>query len=156
MIFSLMIYDEERDEFFMPGIDDMPTVSKEEKNKGLVMSYYDVYDDDYETTEDEVKLLEKTVKEIVSKYVEMNIAHPFMEGNGTSMRIWLDLMLKKNLKKCVDWSKIDKTNYLNAMKESTFDDKKIQKLIQKSLTDKINSREIFMKGIDYSYYYESY
>ena len=100
------------------------------------------------------KMPEKTIKEIISKYVEVNIAHPFMEGNGRSMRIWLDLMLKKNIKKCVDWSKIDKTDYLNAMKESTYDENKIQKLIKKSLTNKIKSREIFMKGIDYSYYYE--
>ena len=100
------------------------------------------------------KMPEKTINEIISKYVEMNIAHPFMEGNGRSMRIWLDLMLKKNIKKCVDWSKIDKTDYLNAMKESTYDENKIQKLIKKSLTNKIKSREVFMKGIDYSYYYE--
>lgn len=100
------------------------------------------------------KMPEKTVNEIVCKYVEMNIAHPFMEGNGRSMRIWLDLMLKKNIKKCVDWSKINKTKYLNAMKESTYDDKKIQALIKKSLTSKIKNREVFMKGIDYSYYYE--
>ena len=100
------------------------------------------------------KMPEKTVDEIVSKYVEMNIAHPFMEGNGRSMRIWIDLMLKKNIKKCVDWSKIDKTKYLNAMKESTYNEKAIQKIIKKTLTNKIKSRELFMKGIDYSYYYE--
>lgn len=77
-----------------------------------------------------------------------------MEGNGRSMRIWLDLMLKKNVKKCVDWSKINKSKYLEAMRESTYDDKVIRKLIKESLTSKIKSREIFMKGIDYSYYYE--
>lgn len=77
-----------------------------------------------------------------------------MEGNGRSMRIWIDLMLKKNVKKCVDWSKINKSKYLEAMRESTYDDKVIRKLIKESLTSKIKSREIFMKGIDYSYYYE--
>ena len=77
-----------------------------------------------------------------------------MEGNGRSMRIWLDLMLKKNVKKCVDWSKINKSKYLEAMRESTYDDKVIRKLIKESLTSKIKSREIFMKGIDYSYYYK--
>ncbi len=100
------------------------------------------------------KMPEQTVDEIIIKYVEMNIAHPFMEGNGRSMRIWLDLMLKKNVKKCVDWSKINKSKYLEAMRESTYDDKVIRKLIKESLTSKIKSREIFMKGIDYSYYYE--
>jgi cell filamentation protein len=92
--------------------------------------------------------------EIADKYVEMNVAHPFMEGNGRSTRIWLDLILKKQLKKCVDWSKIDKNDYLNAMKQSPTDSSEIKKLIKKALTNKINSREMFMKGIDYSYYYE--
>ena len=97
---------------------------------------------------------ETTFDEIVDKYVEMNVAHPFMEGNGRSTRIWLDLMMKKNLKKCVDWSKIDKKDYLLAMKRSTVDPKGIKALLQGALTDKIDDREIFMKGIDYSYYYE--
>ncbi len=92
--------------------------------------------------------------QIINKYVDLNVAHPFMEGNGRSMRIWLDLILKKRLKKCVDWSKIDKNDYLNAMKQSPKDSSEIKKLIKKSLTDKIDSREMFMKGIDYSYYYE--
>lgn len=92
--------------------------------------------------------------EIADKYVEMNVAHPFMEGNGRTTRIWLDLILKKQLKKCVDWSKIDKNDYLNAMKQSPTDSSEIKKLIKKALTNKINSREMFMKGIDYSYYYE--
>ena len=97
---------------------------------------------------------ESTLGEIVQKYVEMNIAHPFMEGNGRATRIWLDLILKKNLNKCVDWSKIDKTVYLEAMKKSPVDSNDIFSLIQSTLTDKINDREMFMKGIDYSYYYE--
>ncbi len=100
------------------------------------------------------KMPEDTLEHIVKKYVEMNIAHPFMEGNGRSMRIWLDLILKKNLHKCVDWSKIDKKEYLAAMQHSPVDDSAIQKLIAGALTDKIDDREIFMKGIDYSYYYE--
>ena len=98
---------------------------------------------------------ENTLKEIVSKYVEMNVAHPFMEGNGRSTRIWLDLMLKKNLKKCVDWSLIDKTAYLDAMQESVDDSHRIFELLQSALTDDIYNREIIMKGIDYSYYYET-
>lgn len=84
----------------------------------------------------------------------MNILHPFLEGNGRSMRIWLDLILIKNLKVCIDWSKIDKNDYLNAMRESVLDSNKIFNFIKNALTDKINSREIIMKGIDYSYYYE--
>ena len=97
---------------------------------------------------------ESTFDEIVDKYVEMNIAHPFMEGNGRSTRIWLDLIFKKNLKLCVDWSRIDKKAYLTAMHASTTDAKYIKALLKPALTDKINDREIFMKGIDYSYYYE--
>ena len=98
---------------------------------------------------------EDTLEAIVNKYVEMNVAHPFMEGNGRSTRIWLDLILKKNLKKCVDWSQIDKTEYLNAMRESMDDPHRIFELLQGALTEDINSREIIMKGIDYSYYYET-
>ena len=97
---------------------------------------------------------ETTIEEIVDKYVEMNIAHPFMEGNGRSTRIWLDLILKRSLKKCVDWSKIDKTDYMEAMRLSPANQIKILELITDALTDKINDREMFMKGIDYSYYYE--
>lgn len=97
---------------------------------------------------------ESTFDEIVDKYVEMNIAHPFMEGNGRSTRIWLDLIFKKNLKQCVDWSRIDKKAYLTAMHASTTDTKYIKALLKQALTDQINDREIFMKGIDYSYYYE--
>ena len=97
---------------------------------------------------------ETTFEEIADKYVEMNIAHPFREGNGRATRIWLDLILKKQLQKCVDWSKIDKNNYLNAMQKSVADSSNIKRLLQSALTDKINDRETFMKGIDYSYYYE--
>ncbi|NLW88673.1 MAG: cell filamentation protein Fic [Clostridiaceae bacterium] len=95
-----------------------------------------------------------TFDEIADKYVEMNVAHPFMEGNGRSARIWLDLILKRNLKLCVDWSKIDKKAYLDAMKKSVSDSSQIKVLLQNALTDKINDREMFMKGVDYSYYYE--
>lgn len=101
------------------------------------------------------KMPENTLEEIVNKYVEMNVAHPFMEGNGRSMRIWLDLILKKNLKKCVDWSLIDKKDYLSAMREIVSDTSNIYSLIKKALTDDIHNREIIMKGIDYSYYYEA-
>lgn len=97
---------------------------------------------------------ENTFEKIIEKYVEMNLAHPFLEGNGRSTRIWLDLILKKNLFLCVDWSLIDKKDYLNAMEKSPFDSSIIINLIKGALTDKINDREIFMKGIDYSYYYE--
>ena len=97
---------------------------------------------------------ESAFDEIVEKYVEMNIAHPFMEGNGRSTRIWLDLIFRKNLKQCVDWSMIDKKKYLRAMHASTTDAKYIKALIKPALTDKIDDRELFMKGIDYSYYYE--
>ena len=97
---------------------------------------------------------ETTFDEIADKYVEMNVAHPFMEGNGRSTRIWLDLMFRRSLKKCVDWSKIDKNDYLNAMRKSVVDPSDIKRLLESALTDKINDRETFMKGIDYSYYYE--
>lgn len=97
---------------------------------------------------------ETSFDEIVDKYVEMNVAHPFMEGNGRSTRIWLDLIFKKRLGLCVDWSKINKNDYLNAMIESHLDSGRIRVLLKQALTDKIHDREIFMKGIDYSYYYE--
>ncbi len=100
------------------------------------------------------RMPESTFEEIVDKYVEMNVAHPFMEGNGRSTRIWLDLMFKRSLKKCIDWSKIDKYAYLDAMRKSVTDANPIKALLQGALTDKIDDREIFMKGIDYSYYYE--
>lgn len=97
---------------------------------------------------------ENTFDEIVDKYIDMNIAHPFMEGNGRSTRIWLDIILKKRLKKCVDWSKIQKHDYLNAMIQSASNGDTIKLLLENALTDEIESREMFMKGIDYSYYYE--
>ena len=97
---------------------------------------------------------ESTCDEIVNKYVEMNLAHPFMEGNGRSTRIWLDLMFKKRLKLCVDWSQIDKKAYLAAMRQSTTDASDIRSLLKGAMTDRIDDRELFMKGIDYSYYYE--
>ena len=97
---------------------------------------------------------ETNFEEITDKYVEMNIAHPFMEGNGRSTRIWLDLILRKHLKLCIDWSLIDKKDYLVAMEKSVASSTKIKVLIKNALTDKIDDREMFMKGIDYSYYYE--
>lgn len=100
------------------------------------------------------KMPESTFDEIADKYVEMNVVHPFMEGNGRSTRIWLDLILKKNLKLCVDWSQVNKKDYLAAMERSVSDSTPLKSLLQVALTDKINDREVFMKGIDYSYYYE--
>jgi len=97
---------------------------------------------------------ENTFDEIINKYVEMNIAHPFMEGNGRSARIWLDLILKKHLKKCVDWSKISKQDYMISMILSPTKSKVLKSLLENALTTKINDREMFMRGIDYSYYYE--
>ena len=97
---------------------------------------------------------ETAFDEIVDKYVEMNIAHPFMEGNGRSARIWLDLILKKRLKKCVDWSNISKEDYMTAMMQSPTNSKVLKHILHGALTSKINDREMFMKGIDYSYYYE--
>ncbi|MGM9664224.1 MAG: protein adenylyltransferase Fic [Paludibacteraceae bacterium] len=97
---------------------------------------------------------ENTFDEIVDKYVEMNIAHPFREGNGRSTRIWLDLIFKKRLQRCVDWSRIPKNEYLDAMIRSAVDASAIRRLLSNALTDQINDRELFMKGIDYSYYYE--
>ena len=107
-----------------------------------------------ETLDKIEKMPETTFDQIADKYVEMNIAHPFREGNGRTTRIWLDLILKRSLKKCVDWSQIDKKAYLDAMEESVIDSTKIKALLKNALTDKINDREMFMKGIDYSYYYE--
>ena len=100
------------------------------------------------------KMPEESFEQIADKYIEMNIAHPFMEGNGRSTRIWLDLILKKRLKKCVDWSAIGKNDYMNAMIKSPQNTNSIKRLLKNALTNKINSREMFMKGIDYSYYYE--
>jgi cell filamentation protein len=102
------------------------------------------------------KMPENTFKEIIAKYVEMNIAHPFLEGNGRAMRIWLDLILKKRLKKVVDWQKIDKIQYLQAMERSPINDLELCALLEPNLTDKIKDREIIFKGIEQSYYYEGY
>lgn len=100
------------------------------------------------------KMPEDTFDQIVDKYVEMNIAHPFREGNGRSTRIWLDLILKKRIKRCIDWSLINKKEYLDSMQRSVVDASNIKRLLRSGLTEKINDRETFMKGIDYSYYYE--
>ena len=100
------------------------------------------------------QMQEQTWEQIIDKYVEMNIAHPFREGNGRATRIWLDLMLKKQLGLCVDWSQVDKYAYLEAMRASVADASPLKRLLYPALTDKINDRETFMKGIDYSYYYE--
>ena len=97
---------------------------------------------------------ENDFDEIIDKYVEMNVAHPFREGNGRATRIWLDMMLKKNLRLCIDWSQVDKRTYLDAMQHSVTDAEMLKSLLRAALTDKIADREIFMKGIDYSYYYE--
>ena len=102
------------------------------------------------------KMPQSTFDEIVEKYVEMNIAHPLREGNGRATRIWLDLIFKKELKKVVDWNRIDKADYLSAMERSPVKDIEIKHLLQNALTDKINERDVFMKGIDVSYYYEGY
>lgn len=102
------------------------------------------------------KMPQSTFDEIVEKYVEMNIAHPFREGNGRSTRIWLDHILKNEIGKVVDWSKVDKEDYLLAMERSPIKDVEIKVLLKNALTDEINSREVYMKGIDHSYYYEGY
>ena len=102
------------------------------------------------------KMPQSSYDEIIEKYVEMNIAHPFREGNGRSMRIWLDLILKKELHQVIDWSKVDKEDYLLAMERSPIKDVEIKVLLKAALTDDVNSREVFMKGIDHSYYYEGY
>ena len=99
---------------------------------------------------------QNTFDEIVEKYVEMNIVHPFREGNGRSMRIWLDMMLKKQIGQVVDWSKIEKEDYLMAMERSPIKDIEIKYILKAALTDQINDREVYMKGIDHSYYYEGY
>lgn len=102
------------------------------------------------------RMPQTTFDEIIAKYVEMNIAHPFREGNGRSTRIWLDLILKNKLKKVIDWNAVEKEAYLSAMERSTVNDLEIRYLLQNSLTDKISDREVYMKGIDVSYFYEGY
>lgn len=100
------------------------------------------------------RMPEDSFENIIDKYVEMNVAHPFREGNGRATRIWLDLILKKNLQLCIDWSHVDKRKYLEAITRSVADPTSIKDLLRSALTDKINDRDTFMKGIDYSYYYE--
>lgn len=102
------------------------------------------------------KMPQSTYDEIIEKYVEMNVAHPFREGNGRSMRIWLDCILKAELGKVIDWSQVDKDDYLLAMERSPIKDVEIKYLLKEALTDKVDDREVYMKGIDYSYYYEGY
>ena len=102
------------------------------------------------------KMPQGSFDEIVEKYVEMNVAHPFREGNGRATRIWLDLMLKKEIQQVVDWNLVDKENYLSAMQRSPVKDIEIKALLKQALTDKVNDRALFMKGIDVSYYYEGY
>lgn len=102
------------------------------------------------------KMPQSTFDEIIEKYVEMNIAHPFREGNGRSTRIWLDCILKKEIEKVVDWSQVDKEDYLLAMERSPIKDIEIKHILKNALTDKVNDREVYMKGIDHSYYYEGY
>ena len=99
---------------------------------------------------------QQSFQQIVEKYVEMNVAHPFREGNGRSTRIWLDLILKKEIQQVVDWSKVDKEDYLLAMERSPVKDIEIKFLLQNALTNQITDREVYMKGIDHSYYYEGY
>lgn len=107
-----------------------------------------------QTLADVERMPEDSFENIIDKYVEMNVAHPFREGNGRATRIWLDLILKKNLQRCIDWSQVDKRKYLEAMTRSVADPTSIKDLLRTALTDKINDRDTFMKGIDYSYYYE--
>ena len=102
------------------------------------------------------KMPQSTFDEIIEKYVEMNIAHPFREGNGRSTRIWLDLILKKELGQVIDWSRVDKEDYLSAMERSPVKDIEIKHILKQALTNRINDREVYMKGIDHSYYYEGY
>ena len=102
------------------------------------------------------RMPQSTFDEIVEKYVEMNIAHPFREGNGRSTRIWLDLILKKELGQVIDWSRVDKEDYLSAMERSPVKDIEIKHILKQALTNRINDREVYMKGIDHSYYYEGY
>ena len=129
-------------------------IRKENISKGNFRFASALYLEDVLSKIDEMP--QKTFDDIIKKYIEMNIAHPFREGNGRSTRIWLDLILKKELNLVVDWSKVDKTDYLLAMERSPIKDIEIKELLKHSLTDKINDREVYMKGIDNSYLYEGY
>lgn len=119
---------------------------------GFTFANYQYFDEILKQIE---SMPENSENEIIDKYIEMNIAHPFMEGNGRAMRIWLDQMLKTRVSICIDWQQINKKDYLNAMEKSPFDSAPIKELLKSALTDRVNDREIFMKGIDYSYYYET-
>ena len=119
--------------------------------KGFSFANWMYFDEIFKEIE---SMPDKTTDEIIDKYIELNIAHPFMEGNGRATRIWLDLLLKDRIGKCVDWQKIDKQSYLEAMEKSVIDSSNIKSLIKKALTDRINDRTVYLKGIDYSYYYE--
>lgn len=121
--------------------------------RGSVFAHVMYLENSVETVE---KMPQSTYDEIIEKYVEMNIAHPFREGNGRSGRIWLDLILKRELKQVIDWSEVDKEKYLLAMERSPIMDIEIKYILKNALTDKIDDRELFMKGIDHSYYYEGY
>ncbi|MBR1413122.1 MAG: Fic family protein [Bacilli bacterium] len=129
-------------------------IRKENISKGNFRFASSIYLKDILTKIDTMP--EDSFENIIKKYVEMNIAHPFREGNGRSTRIWLDMMLKKELNKVVDWSKVDKEDYLLAMERSPIKDTEIKMLLENALTDKINDRNIYMKGIDVSYKYEGY
>lgn len=149
------IWDEETGKWWFSAADVVSAINEENNYKKAQNYWYYVKNKDKNAQFlSNTKQLKMTADDGRRYYVEMNIAHPFMEGNGRSTRIWLDLILKKNLKKCVDWSQIEKNDYLNAMKASATDSHTIKKLIRGALTNKINDCEMFMKGIDYSYYYE--
>ena len=130
------------------------TIRKENISKGSFRFASSMYLNDVLESID--KMPQETYEDIIKKYIEMNIAHPFREGNGRSTRIWLDMMLKNRIGKVIDWSKIDKEEYLLAMERSPVKDTEIMFLLKNALTDKINNREIYMKGIDNSYKYEGY
>lgn len=129
-------------------------IRKDNLAKGNFRFASAMYLDDVLSKIDNMK--EDSFEDIIKKYIEMNIAHPFREGNGRSTRIWLDMILKKELNKVVDWSKVDKEEYLLAMERSPIKDTEIRLLLESALTDKINDREVYMKGIDVSYKYEGY
>ena len=129
-------------------------IRKENISKGNFRFASALYLEDVLSKIDE--MTQKTFDDIIKKYIEMNIAHPFREGNGRSTRIWLDMILKKEINKVVDWSKIDKEDYLLAMERSPIKDTEIKLLLKSALTDKINDRTVYMKGIDVSYGYEGY
>ena len=125
-------------------------ISKKKAVELFENGYLDAYEENVE------KMPQSTFDEIIEKYVEMNVVHPFREGNGRSTRIWLNLILKRELKKVIDWSTVDKEDYLLAMERSSIKDIEIKYILKQALTDRIDDREVYMKGIDHSYYYEGY